>query len=138
MTMRITFALLVCGMAAGLSSCSKTPTAPTTTIATPATETFSSVLAAKGTASRGFSTHNRGAVSVTVTSLTPAGTVVGIGVGIPRSSGIGCNLTAAANTTAGATAQLSLTAEVGDYCAEIFDPGTLTDTVAFTVTVTHP
>ena len=138
MTMHTTFALLVCGMAVGLSSCSNTPTAPTTTIVSPATETFSSLLSVKGAATRAFSTHNRGTVSVTLSATTPPGMVVGIGVGIPRVNGTGCSLTSSVNTAAGTASQLELTAETGDYCVQIYDLGTLSAQLAFTLSFTHP
>ena len=136
--MRIFLSSFVCVLAMTAVSCSTGPTAPTNTIASPATETFSSLLAVKGTASRSFSTHNRGTISVTLTSTSPAGTVVGVGVGIPRIGNTGCNLTTSVNTAAGSGAQISVTAETGDYCVQIYDLGTLSAQLAFTLSFTHP
>ncbi|MEO8678445.1 MAG: hypothetical protein ABI665_05325 [Vicinamibacterales bacterium] len=136
--MRITQALLVGGIAIGLASCTTTPTAPSTAFTSPATETFSSLLNVKGTASRSFNTHGTGAVSLTLTSTTPSGVVVGIGVGIPRSTGAGCSLTASVNTAAGSNSQVSVTAETGNYCVQVYDPGTISEPVSFSLSITHP
>lgn len=125
-------------MALVLTSCSGSPTTPTTTITSPATETFSSLLAVRGTASRSFATHGQGTVSVMLASTTPPGAVVGIGVGIPRSTGGGCSLTSSMTTAAGVSAQVSVSAETGEYCAQVFDPGTLIEPLAFSLTITHP
>lgn len=136
--MRIPCLFIVSIAALLAAACGETPAAPSTSITSPSTETFSSLLTAKGSASRTFATHDRGAVSLTLTSTTPADVVVGVGVGIPKSNGGGCILTASVDTAAGPSAQVSITAETGDYCVQLYDPGTLTEQVAFTLSITHP
>ena len=81
-----------------------------------------------------------------VTAVTPA-TVVGLGVGVPNSTGSGCALTnsleasaAIADATTGATTpQLTIAAAVGTYCAEVYDSGQLGGIGrTFSVTIAHP
>jgi len=136
--MRTSFILLVCVSASSAVSCGDTPTAPSTSITSPSTETFSSMLTVKGTASRSVAAHGRGPISVTLTSTTPAGAVLGLGVGIPRSTGGGCSLTASVNAAAGTPDQLTVIAEPGGYCVQVYDPGTLSEPVAFSLSITHP
>jgi hypothetical protein len=121
-----------------VAACGDSPTTPTSTITSPETESYSTLVVPRGTSSYLFKTHGRGTVSATLSSTTPGSASVGFGIGIPKSNGSGCNLNSSIVTGAGASPQLAVTAEVGDYCVQVFDPGTLTDSVAFTVSITHP
>jgi hypothetical protein len=111
-----------------------TPTAPTST--SPVTETFSSMLTAGGASAHTFSVTERGVISVTLTSVDPA-IQVGIGVGIAGGTP-SCALTKSALLAPGATLQIVETADPGNYCAEIFDPGTVVGHVTFSMTIEHP
>jgi hypothetical protein len=121
---------------AATAACAGTPTSPTTTPAAPVTETFSSMLAARGASSRTFTLTLRGAITVTLTSVDPA-TAVGMGIGIAGGTP-SCALTKSAVVAPGATLQLSETADAGNYCAEIYDPGTVVDHISFSMTIQHP
>jgi hypothetical protein len=46
--------------------------------------------------------------------------------------------TAVLTTEASGTPQISLVADPGALCVQVFDTGTLRDPISFTVTVTHP
>jgi hypothetical protein len=107
------------------------------TSATAITETFASTLAVQGTASRVLTVAKAGTVSITLTALASAAEV-GLGLGIPRSDGAGCLLYTSLNTVAGATAQITSTAETGAYCVKIYDVGNLTGATAFSVSIAHP
>jgi len=111
-----------------------TPTSPTTPT-TPAAETWSSALAPGGTSSRSFTVTAAGTINVTMTS---AGSTVGLGVGLPRLSGGGCRLGVSVNTGGGSAPQISTQADAGQYCVQVFDLGTLTDPIPFTLTIDHP
>jgi hypothetical protein len=98
-------------------------------------EIFSSVLAPRGTSSRSFTSRKAGKISVT---LIDAEATVGLGVGLPRVTGGGCRLGVAVSAGGGSAPQISVPADEGQYCVQVFDLGTLTDPVAFTLKVEHP
>jgi len=112
----------------------KTPTTPSTTSSI-VSENWSSALAPGGTSTRSFTVKSAGTISVT---LTGAGATVGLGVGLPRVSGGGCRLGAAVDASAGSTPQISTQADAGQYCVQVYDLGTLTDPVGFSVKIEHP
>ena len=130
--------LVLGGLALLAAACNtvEVPTAPTTG---PFTETFSSQLGARGSATRSFTVTDTGTVSVTLTSVGPPATVeVGVGVGIPNGSGNGCNLTRSVVTGSASSPQLTITADGGVYCVRVFDVGNLSGDVTFSVSVLHP
>ena len=98
---------------------------------------FSSLLAPGSSASRSFELTTAGPIAVTLKSTAPDGVTVGLGVGIPRSNG-SCALSAAVETAAGASAQISINADAGAYCAKVYDAGALTAPVPFTISISRP
>jgi hypothetical protein len=103
----------------------------------PITVTFASTLAVRGTASQSFTVTTAGTVSITLATLASA-VEVGLGLGNPRADGSGCLLFMSLNTVAGATAQITSSAQPGPYCVEIYDVGNLTGPTVFSVTIAHP
>lgn len=113
------------------------PTTPTPD--TTKSVTWSTNLSNGGATSRSFKTTRNGTVSITLQSLAGSTTLrAGLGVGIPLGDGTGCVLSRSVEATAGATAQLELTVDAGDYCVQIYDPGTLTQPVGFTILLVYP
>jgi hypothetical protein len=127
--------IAVVGLAGTIAACGgkSTPTAPSTTAKAP--ESWSSVLAPGGTSSRSFTVNAAGTINVTMTS---AGATVGLGVGLPRTTGGGCRLGIAVNTSGSATPQITTQADAGQYCVQVFDLGTLTDPIPFAMKIDHP
>lgn len=123
-----------------VAGCGDDETPPTT----PAPDTTVSVswstsLATDGSSSRSFRTTRTGTVSITLQSMgAPAGTVVGLGVGIPLGDGSGCVLSRSVETTAGSTAQLELDVDAGSYCVQVYDRGELTQPTTFTILLVYP
>ena len=111
-----------------------TPTSPTTPTKS-GPETWASALAPGGTSSRSFTVTAAGTINVTMTS---AGSTVGLGVGLPRVSGGGCRLSVSVTTGGGSAPQISTPADAGQYCVQVFDLGTLSDPISFTLTIDHP
>ena len=111
-----------------------TPTTPTNTAST-VTENWSSVLAPGGASTRSFTVRAAGTIVVT---LTGAGTTVGLGVGLPRTSGGGCRLAVAVNAEPGTTPQINTQADAGQYCVQVYDLGTVTDPMGFALKIEHP
>jgi hypothetical protein len=122
-------AAMVC---AGCGSDS-TPTTPSNTPTT-VTENWSSVVAPGGASTRSFTVNSAGTIVVTLT----AGPTVGLGVGLPRTSGGGCRLGVVVNASPGTTPQINTQADAGQYCVQVFDLGTLTDPIGFALKVEHP
>ena len=123
--------------AVGCDDAATTATSPTVT--SPVTETFAGQFIPGGTAARAFTAASAGTVSITLTQAgPPADAVVGLGVGIPQSSGTGCFLTQAVQTAASASPQLTVSVDAGTYCVRLHDTGTLTAPISFSVTIVRP
>jgi hypothetical protein len=129
-------------LAAGVNFAVRIVTIPVTNTFTPrpsaGTESFSSILAVQGWASRLVSASQSGSLTAVLTSASPPNVLVGFGIGIPRADLGGCYLTTAINTSSSASAQVASTVDAGDYCVKLYDPGTLTSNVTFTVAAAHP
>ena len=101
------------------------------------TDTFSSALVVGGSSVASFTVAQAGTVTVTLTSLGVAGPV-GLGIGTPNGA-TSCVLTnSSASVVPGGSPQISATENAGNYCVEIFDPGSLTASTTFSITVVHP
>ena len=124
-------ALVVLSTACG-TSYFDLPTAPTATPPDPAI--FTSQLVRGGSASHQFMRSTAGNIQVTLTDLNPA-VVVGLGVGIPRPDGNGCNLTRSVDTTAGSSPQITITADAGTYCVKIYDIGQIAERATFSIRI---
>lgn len=133
MLCRYLWPALVAFVAAGCSDAA-TPTTPTATGAT--TFTFSSTFTTKGSASRSFEQLTTGAVSLTLSAASPD-VRLGIGLGIPRPDGSGCNLTRASEVGVSAAPQIALTAEPGVWCVKVYDLGLVPERVTFALDVSH-
>jgi hypothetical protein len=132
---RIAVLIVLTALSAG---CKTTIFSPTP-VADPATllKEFSSQLLPGGTASRDFDLTSAGPIGITLKSTTPDGVVIGLGIGIPRANG-SCALSSAVETAAGTTAQITLAADTGSYCARVYDLGTLTAPLPFTISISRP
>lgn len=103
------------------------------------TETFATNLPVQGLVTRTLTVVQPGTVRVTLQSVgPPANTVVGLGLGFWRPDGTGCSLSQSVVTPAGTAPQITAPVDPGVYCIKVFDTGTLTDTVAFSIQVVFP
>jgi hypothetical protein len=126
-------ALLVVFLSAGC----KSPAPPSPVLAS---ETFTGTLAPTAAAFHTFTVKyafSATDLSVTVTSLAPL-TGITIGIGFGTVSGASCSV-----VISQPLAQLNQElfanggASAGTYCVQIYDAGTLTDTVNYSLTVKH-
>jgi len=124
----VALAVAACGNGTSSATAPSTPTKPSA-------ENWSSVLAPGGASSRSFTVTTAGTIGVTLVS---AGATVGLGVGLPRVTGGGCRLGVAVSTGGGSAPQISEPADAGQYCVQVFDLGTLTDPIPFTLKIDHP
>ena len=118
-----------------LASCGSdnTPTTPTNTSSTKS-ENWSGVVAPGGASTRSFTVSSAGTIVVTLT----AGPTIGLGVGLPRTTGGGCRLGVAVNASPDTTPQITTQADAGQYCVQVYDLGTLTDPSGFALKIEHP
>lgn len=123
-----------CAIAATGCGDSPTPTAATPPAAT--TFTFASTFTTQGSASRSFEQLATGSVSVTLRSVSPD-IRIGVGLGIPRADGTGCNLAHAVEVTAGSAPQITTTADPGVWCVRVWDVGLVPEHATFALDVQH-
>ena len=111
-----------------------TPTATTTT--SPTTVTWTTLLGARGAASRSFVASQQGTVSVTLQS---APLPLGIGIGIPGSTANVCRASTTVTASAG-DAPLTAPIQTGNYCVLVFDVGGISDQtqISFTLQLVYP
>jgi hypothetical protein len=132
-SLRFSVCVLAALLAAGCSD-STTPTSATATATT--AFTFASSFTTRGSASRSFEQLATGAVDLTLRAASPD-VRLGIGLGIPRPDGSGCNLTRGVEVSMGEAPQLTLVAEPGVWCVRVYDVGFVPERVAFTLEVSH-
>lgn len=100
------------------------------------TETFTGTLTINGNAATTFTASNSGEYSITLSSLTPSVNVF-VGLIFGQNSSSGCVPVQQNNF---ATIGVPLTGAIipGSYCVVIYDVGALTQTEAFSVSISHP
>ena len=125
--------MLSAGMSLAGCGSDKPPTTPSNPSGT-MTENWSSVVAPGGASTRSFTLNSAGTIVVTLT----AGPTVGLGVGLPRTTGGGCRLGVSVNASPGTTPQISTQADAGQYCVQVYDLGMLSDPVGFALKIEHP
>jgi hypothetical protein len=127
-----------CGLALVAAACADpvAPAAPTP--ATPTiTDVYNGTLVVQGLNTLPFHVNELGGIAVTLSRLDPAATV-GLGLGT-LNNGTCTLLQNNRSVQASDTAQITGTATTaGDFCLELYDTGTLTAPVAFTISVLHP
>jgi len=137
---------VILGAALAASACSDNTlsqlASASTTTTNPQTQIFTGTLSQNGAFQNIFTITTLGAVTVTITSLSPnSAQIVGLSLGVW--TGTQCSTSpqtgGAANDTAttGSTITLNATAG-GNLCARIYDVGFITTPVLYTLTITHP
>ncbi len=114
------------------------PNPPTIAAADPRTETFSSILPMQGAAARTITATQAGQLTVTLQSLGGGITQVGLGVGIQRFDGT-CAFTRSVEASPGSSPQITIGIPAGfDYCVRVYDLGTLTAPISFSIALGIP
>jgi hypothetical protein len=113
---------------------------PTTPDPVIVTDTFTGTININGAATHNVFTTATGTVTARLTSLgdnPPAR--IGLALGTLASGGTVCNIVVA-NDNAVVTTEIvgSVQSLAGSLCARIYDVGSLTESVSYTFTVTHP
>jgi hypothetical protein len=102
-------------------------------------QTFSGTLSPGGQSPQPFTASKTGEISVKVGTLTPASTQF-IGVEWVQAGNGSCNGGLMANVQFGTANTTVISTQIpnGNYCIIMYDPGTFTQPVTFSVTVSHP
>ena len=101
------------------------------------TETFTGTLTIGGSQLYSFNESNSGEYTVTLSSLTPSANVF-IGLLIGQNTSSGCVTIQQNNLSTVGFQSLGGAIIPGSYCVIIFDVGTLTQSVNFSVSISHP
>jgi hypothetical protein len=144
------FAALLLTLAALFAACGgDTPTSPTPTTASRATERFDDIINVRGSKFKAFSVGSSGTTSINLASLSPinrpgiinATMEIGWGKTIKDDDGnvVGCELAQVMQTTPALASQMNETlTPAQDYCANIADVGGLRESANFAIRITHP
>ena len=79
-----------------------------------------------------------GTITATLTTTSQPATMIGVGMGVRNGGGTGCLLNTSLTAEAGSSPQLSSQVDAGDYCVKLFDVGTLTTPMSFTLALVYP
>jgi hypothetical protein len=126
-----------------------TPTSPSSTTASRATERFDDIINVGQSKFQAFSVGSNGTTSINLASLSPltrpgvinATMEIGWGKTIKADDGtvVGCDLAKVMQTAPALTAQMNDTlGPSADYCANIADVGGLREPANFSIRITHP
>ena len=133
MSRSIPTSILLAALALALAGCGSSTPATTAPDAVRSTETFTGTLLAHSSMWHPFAVTQTGQLEVKLTEADPA---VSIGLGVGQVT-TGCTLLAY-NSAATVGTAITGSIQAGSYCVSLYDVGTLTDPVNYTVTVTHP
>jgi hypothetical protein len=144
------FAVLVLILAPFCAACGDdTPTTPSSTTSSRATERFDDIIDVRASRFFAFSVGSNGNTSINLASLSPINRTgvlmttmeLGWGKTLKDEAGtvIGCTLAKVMQTTPALTAQMNDTlTPASDYCANIADIGELREPANFSIRITHP
>jgi hypothetical protein len=133
-----TLAVLAAAALAGPACDSNPITAPTNPGSTPAavTEQFSDDLNPNGARTHQFTVTRAGTVTARITSLAPDSTVT-IGLSLGTWNGAVCQIILANDNATLNTSVVGNATATGSLCVRLYDVGRLTQTIQYTVDVTH-
>lgn len=135
------FAALACVLTAALlaGGCDNGPdTAPSPTPGNPVTETFSGTMRLNGSATHTFATAAAGAVTATMTSVDPSGSVLGFQLGTFNT--VTCSAVLSNDLATTASVLSGNTQSAASLCVRVHDPNgaiAADATVNYTITVSH-
>ena len=117
------------------AACAQTTTPTTSSPGLQVTDSFTGTLVQGGSATNDFTVTTDGAISITLVSLSPQGTItMGVGIGTP--SAATCVVTQSQeNVKVGTPITGTLTA--GSYCVELYDLGNMAGSDTYAINVVH-
>ena len=117
-----------------------TPTGPSAPEPVEITETFPSeapgTLTRNGGVTHAFAVQQAGTITVSLTTLTPEGSLVGLALG--SFNGTSCSQTIVKDDATQNTSIIGTATSTGNYCIRVYDSaGSLSQPVEYQVTVRH-
>jgi len=118
-------------------ACKNTIPSTSTTPAPTTTDTFQGTLNPNGARTFSFSTQAAGAITATLTSVTPDSTTT-VGMALGTWNGTACQVILANDSAVQGTVLIGASTAAGSLCVRIYDVGNLTANEDFAVAVVHP
>jgi hypothetical protein len=109
---------------------------PTPEASAAGTTTWATAVGTNGSASRTVAASAAGTMTISLDSLSYTDGQLGLGLGIPGSGRVGCELTL--TTIAGTGGKVTASVESGEYCVKIYDVGRTTGMVNVSTTISSP
>jgi hypothetical protein len=137
---RIRTALLWLPAALLAAGCDNGPIITPTPIGPTTTTTFTGTLTRNGGTTFQFSSLSRGAITATLTSVSPDSTLaIGMSLGTWNISTSSCQIILANDAATVGTAIVGSVSGVGDLCVRVYDAkGNVTTSQDYSVDVVHP
>lgn len=135
------FSLPTSASESGSTSTTTTTTTTTETTTTMEPQTFGGTLAVRGQRFYSFTLTSTRTVQITLEQLqngagNASTTAVVLGLGVP--SGTGCAMLREVAAVASHAPQIDESLTAGVYCAQLTDPGSLTEAVIFSIRIEFP
>jgi hypothetical protein len=130
--------IILASLASACGNDASTTTTPTPTPTSPTTSNVSTRLTVNGSISRSFAATQAGTVTATLNNAGAAGTLVGLGLGVPTTGIANCALSTTIVTTAGPAATIAAPVDAGSYCVAVYDVGRLTSEITVDLTIVYP
>ncbi len=108
---------------------------PTGATPIPVTETFTDTLQPNGAFTYPFVAQSSGSIQVTLTAVDPD---VALGVSLGTWNGLTCQAVIANDKAAIGVAVIGTATAIGNFCARVYDVGTVTGPTSFTLSVLRP
>lgn len=131
---------LLIGALLSTTSCgddAESPTAPSQTAPPTVSDTFSGSINRNGAATHTFLAQAAGTVTVTLTTLSPAGTEA-IGLSLGTWNGTACQLVIANTAAAQGAVVIGVASSAGNLCIFVQDVGKVAVAASYEITVVHP
>ena len=130
--------LIVLGAVASFTACGDDPVTPVAPTPPPTfTETFSGSVSMNGLALHNFTTQASGAVTATLTTLSPDSELL-VGMSLGTWNGTACQLVIVKTDAKQATVLTGGVSALGSLCVTIYDVGNIVNPIAYEITVVHP
>ena len=127
------FALTSAACGDNLSTTTPTDSTPVT----PTTDIFPGAINPNGASTHTFSTARSGAITATLSTLSPDNTVT-VGLSLGTWNGESCQTVIARDTAVMGNSIVGTASSAGSFCVRVYDVGKLVESTSYEVQVVHP